>query len=61
MTLDRVVYFLWQLALIVELVIVGVNSIPKTKKQWREKKHAVIRRVALYVALTLAVMWLASL
>ena len=49
------------LYVIVELLILALNPIPDTPEKWRAKKHNMLRRLSYYLALNIAVIWIATL
>ena len=49
------------LYLILELLILALNPIPDTAKEWKTKKSNVLRRVFYLLALNVAIIWLLTL
>lgn len=49
------------LYLIVELLILALNPIPDSVKQWKLKKQNVLRRIFYLLAVVIAVIWIVTL
>ncbi len=47
--------------LIMELLILALNQIPNTPEKWKAKMYNVLRRAFYYLALNIAVVWIATL
>ena len=47
--------------LIMELLILALNPIPDTPEKWKAKMYNVLRRAFYYLALNIAVVWIATL
>ena len=47
--------------LILELLMLALNRLPATPKEWEAKKEMMIRRFLFFLAQTIAAIWLLSL